>query len=372
MAGGGARHDLQPAAAGQCLRQLIGGDVAQWGEGRIPREVFEPRDDDAPRVERRSALSQQHDAGHAEGYDRGAAEQRRLPAHPRQPQTRDQPATHRFPEAGCELVYGRETVVGLCRQRAGDGLLDDPLAAVAYALCTQHRVEGRAAARRSAGESQEWRLAHQHLIQHAPQAVHIGARIDSAAPHQLLGAHISQRPYGVAPGERVAAGGADRARDTEVGHPGVISGQEDVFGLDVAMDDAVRVCVGQRIADLEGDAQRFLEWQALLPLQAGPQGLALDVRHHVVAQPVGPIRHEEAFVRGENRHDVRVAEPGRELDFPDEALAKLGARDLGVHHLHRHLAWRMAFGGEEHARHAPGPDLPFDGVMGRKALAQGS
>src|SRR2546430_5623262 len=95
----------------------------------------------------------------------------------------------------------------------------------------------------------------------------------------------------------MAARGADRARDTEVGHPGVIAGQEDVFGLDVAMDDAVSVRVGQRVTDLEGDAQRRLEWQALLPLQAGPPRLALDVRHHVVAPSVGPLGHEEAFVR---------------------------------------------------------------------------
>ncbi len=138
------------------------------------------------------------------------------------------------------------------------------------------------------------------------------------------------------------------------------------------MNDALRVCVGQRVGDLERDAHRLLERQALLPLQSSPQRLALDVRHHVVAQPVGPIRHEEAFVGGENRHDVRVAEPGRELDLPDEALAELGAQDVGVHHFHRHFARRMAFDRQEDARHAARPDLAFDGVVGGKALAQRS
>ena len=243
---------------------------------------------------------------------------------------------------------------------------------MADALGPQHRVEGRAAARRPAGEPHQRRLTDQHFVEHAPQAVHVGARIDGAAAHQLLGAHIGQRADGVAPGECVAARGAHRARNAEVGHPGVVSGQEDVFRLDVAMNDALRVCVRQCVADFECDAHRFLEWQASLALQAGPQRLALDVRHHVVTQPLGPIRHEEALVRRENRHDVRMTEPRRELDFPDEALAKLGGRDVGVHHLHRHLARRMALGRQEHARHAPGPDLPFDGVVGGKARTQGA
>src|SRR5437762_1169768 len=103
-------------------------------------------------------------------------------------------------------------------------------------------------------------------FQHPSQAVHVGACIDGAAAHQLLGAHVGQRAYRVAPGERVTARGADRARNTEVRHPGVSAGQEDVFRLDVAMDDAVCVRVGQCVADFERDAHRLLERQALLPL----------------------------------------------------------------------------------------------------------
>src|SRR2546430_16273235 len=122
----------------------------------------------------------------------------------------------------------------------------------------------------------------------------------------------------------MAARGADRARDTEVGHPGVIAGQEDVFGLDVAMDDAVSVRVGQCVTDLEGDAQRRLEWQALLPLQAGPQRLALDVRHPVITQPVRPLGDEKAFVPGAKWHHGRGAETGPGGAFAEEAVAEPG------------------------------------------------
>src|SRR5256885_16188210 len=108
----------------------------------------------------------------------------------------------------------------------------------------------------------------------------------------------------------MAARGADRARDTEVGHPGVIAGQEDVFGLDVAMDDAVSVRVGQCVTDLEGDAQRRLEWQAVLPPQAGPQRLAPDVTAPAGAQSLRPNRHGKAIRRRGERDEFRGGEPG--------------------------------------------------------------
>ena len=37
--------------------------------------------------------------------------------------------------------------------------------------------------------------------------------------------------------------------------------EQDVLGLDVAMDDAVRVRVGECLGDLAGDAQRFVDRQ---------------------------------------------------------------------------------------------------------------
>ena len=55
------------------------------------------------------------------------------------------------------------------------------------------------------------------------------------------------------------AGGVQRARDAEVEDDRVSSGQHDVVGLDVAVDDAVLVGVLQGAADFAGDLKRGVE-----------------------------------------------------------------------------------------------------------------
>ena len=50
-----------------------------------------------------------------------------------------------------------------------------------------------------------------------------------------------------------ALGGAQRPGDAEVGHPGVPRGQQDVLRLDVAMDDAPRMGVVERVGHLPRD-----------------------------------------------------------------------------------------------------------------------
>src|SRR5207248_6405360 len=118
-----------------------------------------------------------------------APEQRASPAHPRQPQTGEPPPAHRLPEAGGELGYGCEAVVGLRRERTSDGFLEQSLAPVAHALCPQDRAERRATARRPAGEPHPRPLAHPHLVPPASPARAIRSGIDAAAAPQLLAPH---------------------------------------------------------------------------------------------------------------------------------------------------------------------------------------
>ena len=57
----------------------------------------------------------------------------------------------------------------------------------------------------------------------------------------------------------------DRHRQPEVAEfGGAVLGQPDVAGLEVAVDDAVLVGIGQRLADLVGDAQRVGQRRAML------------------------------------------------------------------------------------------------------------
>ena len=111
----------------------------------------------------------------------------------------------------------------------------------------------------------------------------------------------------------VATGLAQRPGDAEVGHQRVPAAEQDVLRLDVAMDDALPVGVGQRVGDLARDLQRVLHRELGLARQAVPQRLALDVGHDVVEEAVG-------LARVVQRQDVGMAQVGRDLDLAQEPL----------------------------------------------------
>ena len=89
------------------------------------------------------------------------------------------------------------------------------------------------------------------LVDDAGQAVLIGAPIDDVAVG-LLGSHVGRRAHDDADlGEpRVPGCCRDCVRDTEIRQHWMAVGDEDVLGLDVAMDDALsmRIVEGARDA----------------------------------------------------------------------------------------------------------------------------
>jgi hypothetical protein len=123
----------------------------------------------------------------------------------------------------------------------------------------------------------EGRLARQHLIEHTPQGVHIAAGIQHGLAARLLRAHVcrgAQDEPGL--GQLVAGGGLDGAGDSEVGHQGVVAhharvmwlvaGKENVFGLDVSVENAVPVSVVQRVGHLAGEPNRLIHGKLRLSL----------------------------------------------------------------------------------------------------------
>ncbi len=130
-------------------------------------------------------------------------------------------------------------------------------------------------------------------------------------------------------GQLRGRGAAHRARDAEVGHQRVPALQQDVFRLDIAVNELVLVRIGQRIGHLARDAERLVHGQLPLPPQAVAERLALDIRHHVVEEPVRLARIVE-------REDVRVPQPRRDPDLPQETLGPERSRQLGPQHLQRH------------------------------------
>ena len=172
----------------------------------------------------------------------------------------------------------------------------------------------------------------------------IGGRI--AGP--LLGSHVGRRPQHHAerggPGPARAGRGAERLGDAEVGHHGGAGGEEDVVGLDVAVDDAVLVGVGEGPGHVAEQAHHLGEWERT-PREPRAERLALDVGHGVVGQPV-------ALARREQGDDVRVGEPGGEPDLLAEALAAHRVRQLGGQDLDHHPAPERGLLGDEDAGHA--------------------
>ena len=139
--------------------------------------------------------------------------------------------------------------------------------------------------------------------------------------------------------------------------------QQDVLGLDVAVDDAVAVRVVERRGDLGGDAHRVGHRQLLFAADPVADGLALDERHHVIEEAVGVARVDEP-------EDVRVLQVGGGLDLGEEALGADHGAEFGTQHLDRHLAVVLDVVGQVDGGHAAGAELALEGVAVGERVGQ--
>ena len=152
------------------------------------------------------------------------------------------------------------------------------------------------------GRPSERRHAGQPLVEHGPERVHVGPRGDVAeAALDLLGGHVLGRA------EDLAAPGQPRVLPAQVRQPEVrdlglpLGGEEDVGGLQVAVDDPAFVGRLDAAGHLLEDLRR-----------RRPQGPAGDELHDEV---VGPGVEDADHVRvRELRHDLGLAtEPSAPL-----------------------------------------------------------
>ena len=134
--------------------------------------------------------------------------------------------------------------------------------------------------------------------------------------------------------------------------------QEHVVGLEIAVDDAARVCGGQRLRELSDHSQRKRE----IPREPGDashiarERLALEVLHHDVRLLVDDVAVEHFDDPGmaDRRGCARLGE---------ETLKHIGLpRPLWKQNLDRGAALDAVVLGQIDPPHAASPQLPEHGV----------
>ena len=162
---------------------------------------------------------------------------------------------------------------------------------------------------------------------------------------------------------RGSLGSAYRAGDTEIRHQRVARVEQDVGRFDVAVNHVAAVGIAQRVRHLARDLERLGHRELPFAEQALAQRLTLDVGHDIVKQPVGLIGVVE-------RQDVRVVEPGGDLDLAEETGCPDIRGDIGSKHLHGNGALVLEVVGQEDFRHPSLSQFPLDLIAGRQRLAQ--
>ena len=136
--------------------------------------------------------------------------------------------------------------------------------------------------------------------------------------------------------------------------------QQDVLGLDVAVDHALAVGVVEGAAHLAGNPHRVGDGELFLAVDPVADRLSRHIRHHVEEEAVRRPAVEEG-------QDMRMLQVGGGLDFAQEAFSADDRGQLRPQHLDGDLAVVLQVGGEVDGGHAALAELPLDAV----AVGQG-
>ncbi len=200
------------------------------------------------------------------------------------------------------------------------------------------------------------RLAGEQLIQHAAETVDVATRIELPLAQRLLGTHVLGRAHRE-PNlrEPLPRRGAHGQGDPEIGDHRLAFIEQDVFRLDVPMDDVLRVRVPQGGGDISGDTERLLNGELFLPRQPVAQRFACHVRHDVEQKPV-------RFTGVVQRQDVGMIQPGGDLHLTQKPIGPEGRRHLRAEHLDRHPTVMLDVVREIDGGHAAAPQLSLDDI----------
>ena len=117
--------------------------------------------------------------------------------------------------------------------------------------------------------SSKRRLANEHLVQDATQAVDVASSVDVAFTRSLLRAHVrrrAKRDSRLREATIICRG--NRTRNAKVGDDGMTVFQQDVLQLDITMYHALAVSVVEGVGDFDRDANRAFDGESGFTIEA--------------------------------------------------------------------------------------------------------
>ena len=219
-----------------------------------------------------------------------------------------------------------------------------------------HRIHEVTSHHRARGGTRERRGTHQHLVKHAGQAVDIAATIQQCVAGRLFRTHVvgsADREAGL--GEPRACAALDGACDAEIRQQSSPVRQQDVCRLDVAMHEAMAVCIREPFRDLAGDLDCDQHRQRTGARKALLQRLAIHEGHDVE-------RHAFRHARVQHSHDAGVLELCGNAHFARKSLRTKLRDELRVRRLDRDRRIGDEVGCEVNRGHAAVTDLSFDAI----------
>ena len=184
--------DLDETGLREPLRYPVSRHVTEIVERRVARVVFDHGDHHASVVETGSRAAHGQDHRGRRRRERPRAQNNAAP-----PPAGEDPARRHTgtvggsPERGGEFRCRGKPLVRQRRQRFGDRVLDRSDDAALHPTQRIARFQGPPVVDDPLGEAGHRRLPGQHLEQHAPEAVHVGAGVQIAGAERLLRAHVT-------------------------------------------------------------------------------------------------------------------------------------------------------------------------------------
>ena len=122
------------------------------------------------------------------------------------------------------------------------------------------------------------------------------------------------------------------------------------------MNDSCRVRGSKCVEYITPDCHRIRDGQCAPSPQSRAKGFTVDVRHDVIQKTIRRTGREQ-------RNDVRILQPGRDLDLTTKPLDAYFLRNCLRECLDDDLSIETKLAGNEYPAHPASGDFPFDSVV---------